>query len=61
MKPMRYEDVAEYTGFSQYTIREAKNTGELAYIQPGHRRVFFLREDVDEWLQRKRRPARSIR
>jgi excisionase family DNA binding protein len=53
-----YQEARAYAGCSLRTIKEAKLTGDLAHVSFGERRVRFRREDLDDWIARRRVPSR---
>lgn len=51
-QPMTVVGVAEYTGLSETSIREAIKAGGLKGHRPkGLNRTYYMRSDVDAWLR----------
>lgn len=55
---LRYKDAQVYANCSLRTLKEAKASGDLAYVATSERSVRFTREDLDDWIARRRVPSR---
>jgi len=52
---LRPEEVARLLGVRRSSVYEYVRTGRLPHVRVG-RHVRFLREDLEEWVRRQRRP-----
>jgi excisionase family DNA binding protein len=52
---LRPEEVARMLGVRRSSVYEYVRTGRLPHVRVG-RHLRFLREDLEEWVRRQRRP-----
>jgi excisionase family DNA binding protein len=50
---MTAREVAEFTGFSEGTIRHWVSQGRIPYVRFSARCVRFLRSDIENWILQK--------
>ena len=48
------EGLAEYTGFKVSYIYQLTHFNKLPHYKPGGKKIFFKKEEIDEWLTSKR-------
>ena len=48
------EDVINYTGFSQKQIYKLTSTRTIPHYKPSGRKLFFKKDEIDEWITRGR-------
>lgn len=44
------EDVMNYTGFSQKQIYKLTSTRQIPHYKPSGRKLFFKKDEIDEWI-----------
>ena len=44
------EDLMDYTGFSQKQIYKLTSTRRIPHYKPSGRKLFFKKDEIDEWI-----------
>ena len=48
------EGLMDYTGFSQKQIYKLTSTRAIPHYKPSGRKLFFKKDEIDEWITRGR-------
>ena len=48
------DEVVNYTGFSQKQIYKLTSTRAIPHYKPSGRKLFFKKDEIDEWISRGR-------
>ena len=48
------DEVINYTGFSQKQIYKLTSTRAIPHYKPSGRKLFFKKDEIDEWISRGR-------
>ena len=48
------EDLMDYTDFSQKQIYKLTSTRQIPHYKPSGRKLFFKKNEIDEWITRGR-------
>jgi excisionase family DNA binding protein len=48
------DEVVNYTGFSQKQIYKLTSTRQIPHYKPSGRKLFFKKNEIDEWITRGR-------
>ena len=48
------EDLMDYTDFSQKQIYKLKSTRQIPHYKPSGKKLFFKKNEIDEWITRGR-------
>ena len=44
------DEVVNYTGFSQKQIYKLTSTRQIPHYKPSGRKLFFKKDEIDEWI-----------
>ena len=58
-KMLNVSEASEFLGISKNTLYRYIFDKEIAYYKPNNRLVYFAQEDLEQFLQRKRIPAKE--
>lgn len=47
---MTLQEFCNYTGLAKSTVYKLTSGGKICYYRPNGGKIFFLREDADDWL-----------
>jgi excisionase family DNA binding protein len=53
-KPMNVEEASNYLSISKSSLYRLTSSGDIAHCKPNGKKVYFLRADLDTWVQRRR-------
>lgn len=54
-KVLSFDEVAVYTGLSRSHLYKLTSTGGIPCYKPSGKRIYFDRDEVDQWLLRNRK------
>ncbi len=47
---MTLKEFCEYTGLAKSTVYKLTSGGKICYFRPNGGKIFFLREDAEDWI-----------
>ena len=56
---MKVEDVIEYTGFTKPNLYYLVQHRKIPYCRPTGGRLFFVREDLEQWIMSSRKEVKN--
>jgi excisionase family DNA binding protein len=54
LKPLTVGEAAKYMGVSKGHVYKLTSEGEVAFYKPNGKRIYFSKDDLDQWIMRRR-------